>query len=176
MEQFTFDSISGIADIEKVKVDRFLEDCFIYDEVFNHEEEELNFKYNYAVKITDLSQVCGDDCDENEILFDLYLTVHRDSLSEERKKSVLGGDDYEINPYDLILDGTGSILIGSEKYDLKTYEEIEQTAMKILSLVPAFDGMRGFFLDRAWNMIGTTGWNSIEYAIGKRKNLFQFGA
>lgn len=40
--------------------------------------------------------------------------------------------------------------------------------------VECMDSLRGFFLDRAWNAIGTTGWDTIDYLLGRREELFSW--
>lgn len=171
MKQFTFSGITGMpTQIDKGLVDEFGENCFIYDKVFQHKEEGLNFNYMYALEIIGMDSATG----EEGTMFNLYLTIHKDSLSDKVVKEVLNGDDFEINPYDLIMDGRGAILLGSEIYNVEDWNEIEEIAYNILSFIPMVDGMRGFYLDKAWNRIGTTGWDSIEYALGKRENLFSW--
>lgn len=141
-------------------------------EVFQHEEEGLNFKYTYAVRVIDWGYATGEPEYENQFLVELQLVVHPDSLSEELAGSIMdccGLAEDEFNVMDIISHGGGSVPMAHELVNEEYLEDMIDSAMGVTR---AIDGMRGFFLDKPWNRIGTTGWDTVHYAVGERDNLF----
>lgn len=164
MSTIKFAGYEGYVQVNKDEMDNMFENCYMLHEVFTHDEGDyLNFDYNYAVEIIDMDSACG----EEGYTLVLYLTVHRDSLSEDAKKQILDDDDFEINPYDIISYGLGAIQVGYEHYKTMTSEEASEMAYKVLTLAKTIDGMRGFFLDLPINGFGDTGWSMIGEATGK---------
>lgn len=66
------------------------------------------------------------------------------------------------------------VVVNNGKFrHFKTYEDAEKYIKNVY--VPNMDAimmMIGFYLDRTWNMIGTTGWDSI-YSMTEGKDLFK---
>jgi len=63
---------------------------------------------------------------------------------------------------------SGGIRLGQDEVGGDPVELKQRLANK----TPAYGGMIGFFLDNAWNQIGTTGWDSLEHLT---KNRDPFG-
>jgi len=80
-------------------------------------------------------------------------------------------DAEELDVYDIITYGGASVLMAKE---LVPNELATDKVLEAMNAIEAIDTMRGLYLDRPWNMIGTTGWDTIEYALGERENLFSF--
>lgn len=174
MEKFEFSGVSGIPkNIDESEIEWVSENCVVLNEVFEHLDDDFSFKYQYAVNWYDVYDSTDDEDNEKEkYYFDLYLVVHRDSLSEKVKNSILNGDEFEINAYDVIADGIG-VEMGSDLFRVND-DEIEDIALKILGFVHVFNGLRGFYLDKAWNMIGTCGWDNVRYSIGEQEKLINW--
>jgi hypothetical protein len=62
---------------------------------------------------------------------------------------------------------TGGIRLGEDESG-RDPDELKQ---RLANKAPAYAGMIGFFLDSAWNRIGTTGWDSLNH-LTKNKDLF----
>lgn len=42
----------------------------------------------------------------------------------------------------------------------------------IATVVDTIDAMRGFYLDKAWNRMGTTGWDSLHEMVEGKDAIF----
>ncbi|MFW5895372.1 MAG: hypothetical protein ACOCT9_01380 [archaeon] len=166
---FSFGNISGVFDERrkndfKVYYENDYYKQFLSKETFEHREEGLNFDYKYLISIRFLENYeIEEEIDDFEKCFvNIYLIPTSDSMCEKIKES-LGEWFY----YDAVRIGhvvrmlsSGPIL--SDKADKK--------ACEAMNAVVPIDGMRGFYLDRPWNEIGTTGWDKIKELIGKIDN------
>lgn len=148
---------------------------FLSKKEFLHEEDGLTFKYKYSVKVIDLYDYIGESEDE-PIVISLELLVSPDSLNKEQSdsiKSLYGFEDeqdYELTYYDVQDSGNG-ILMATEEIEtdreLDFLEEVERTDRlnAIASVYEIIDSMRGFYLDKAWNRIGTNGWDLVHTLV-----------
>lgn len=161
MEKFTFGLIhSDGAMVEKNMVDEICQDIYVYNQTFTHEDDEFSFNYTYAIEVLD-----KEEHDIDETIVSLYLTVDGNSLSDK-----FYDNKSDVTPYDLIMDGCGVVEIA---YDEPSRDiDIDEYIRKVFAFVPAINSMRGFYLDKTWNQIGTNGWDSIKYAIGVTDKLF----
>ena len=128
-------------------------------ETFTHEEENLTFNYKYAIEAV--------QC-EGKIYYGLYLVPCADSLNKDKRSSVAdccGVDEDEITIYDISSYGCNGCM-GTEVVD---NEYIEDTYLdKIASVCGIIDSLRGFYLDKPQNRIGTSGWDMLDdYINGK---------
>lgn len=167
-------SIFGITFNDVTKVDNiFNEEFFESDnvffeskETFTHEEEGLTFNYKYAIEAV--------EC-EGKIYYGLYLVPCADSLDRSKRGVIAdfcGVDESDITIYDIQSYGCG-VLMGSEDV---ISEEIDTTYLdKIASVCGIIDSLRGFYLDKPQNRIGTSGWDMLDDYINGKSWLKKIG-
>ena len=146
---------------------------FVSKEEFTHEEEGLDFKYKYVIEVIDLEEHTGDD----GAIMVLELVVAPDSLHEEIREEIketigLEGTDYGVSYLDIKQYGLG-VQMAIEEFEEFDLDVIEGKLDTLATLVPMVDSFRGFKLDNAWNLIGTTGWDTIRHLMFN-ENLFGF--
>lgn len=180
--------------LEEVNVEEHFEEYYnnndrvVYfsKKTFRHEEEDLTFNYKYAIVVTDVQFYSGDG--DAPISVELMLVPSFYDLTEENKENIRdynGYGDDEISEKWLwmdVLDYSFAVSMGEESIDNPTDdirdEWVESELIKALiesavAVYEVIDSTRGFYLDRAWNMIGTTGWDTLNNAINNEP-LFKF--
>lgn len=144
-----------------------------------HGEDDINFKYKYVIRVMDIANLSGDE--EAPIAIELLLVPSPDSLCEEIRESVKysmgneGIDYYDVSEYGISVRMADEYLEGIEedKYNLDEIEAVRERIEAITAIYEVVDSMRGFHLDRSWNMIGTTGWDTLRNAV-LGEELFKF--
>lgn len=154
---------------------------------FQHREEGLNFNYKYAIKVLDIEALSGEL--GAPLVIELLLVPSPDSLA---KKSFLGlastyddwyddlEEDYkylDIANYSFAVTMEQESLDKPKDADEKPFLEIPEVKDKIENAIlfyKTIDTLRGFNLDRPWNRLGTTGWDTIKSAVNGEE-LFKFG-
>lgn len=138
---------------------------------YTHEEDGLNFKYKYAVRVEDLYELTGDEDYKGKFEIGLYLVPSEDSMNESVRNRVkescgLEGDD-RLYVSDIISYGLGVCLLNETVSNCRYIEgtKVKGKLAAIANLLEMIDSMRGFYLDRAWNRIGTTGWDVLNEMI-----------
>lgn len=180
--------------MEKVDFDEHFEEYYNSDEravyfskkTFRHEEEGyLDFSYKYAIVVTDIGLYTGDA----PIVVELMLVPSFHDLAEKNKESIRDfngySDDDEISEDWLwmdVLDYSYAVKMGEESIDNPTDDirdewikskPIQAILESIVAIYESINSLRGFYLDRAWNMVGTTGWDTLKNAINGEP-LFKF--
>ena len=154
---------------------------------FKHEEEGyLDFSYKYAIVVTDTRVYTGDD--DAPIVVELMLVPSFNDLTKENKESLRESGGYgeeDISEEWLwmdVLDYSFAVKMGEESInnpneDIRdewiNSEPIQAILDSITAVYNHINSLRGFYLDRAWNMIGTTGWDTLGNAINNEP-LFKF--
>ena len=167
-------SIFGISFDNAINInDKF--DCIMDDgdevvyeskDTFLHEEEDLTFEYKYLIRTCIL--------DDERVAYSLILVPNFYSLAKKWQEDVLDmtgledGDD--VTPMDIEMEGMG-ITFGNEVFDgTETDEMLLNCAATACELM---DRLRGFYLDKCINRIGTTGWDWLKrYVCGKSIAFF----
>ena len=129
-------------------------------EYHHTEDEELTFDYRYLITAN-----LWDDENGNDMWYvTLHLVPSPQSLCKEKVDSICdccGVDKSELKHSD-INDYGCTVDVATET----TSEQDPQHLIDLASsIVPAVDGLRGFFLDKRINAIGTTGWDILQSAI-----------
>jgi hypothetical protein len=180
---------------EKVDFDEHFEEYYDSDDrvvyfskkTFRHEEGGyLDFSYKYAIVVTDVGAYTGEE--DAPIVVELMLVPSFNDLTEENKEGLResgGYSDNEISEDWLwmdVLDYSYAVKMGEEIIDNPTddirdewieSEPIKAILESVVAVYESIDRIRGFYLDRAWNMIGTTGWDILNNAINNEP-LFKF--
>ena len=137
-------------------------DCeilIISKKTYHHREEGLNFDYKYAISALNMMSITDDEqfTEDNAYDVSIYLIVSPTSLDKELKedikKSTGGYCDYQ----DIYSYGLGVRLLN----DNHSMNDIEEFMYKVGNVIEPLDFMRGFYLDRPVNKIGSTGWDLI---------------
>lgn len=180
---------------EKVNIEEHFEELYNDDgqltlvskKDFLHEEEGLTFKYKYLINGMDIRGFTGEM--DAPVMIELVLVPSFSDLSEEARISL--GETYdwdeemadELWRYKDIADYGYGVTMGSESfipeededlYNLMDSKKVVELVESACAIYEAIDNMRGFYMDRPWNMIGTTGWDTIGNALDSSRPLFKF--
>lgn len=134
-------------------------------ETFSHEEEGLTFKYKFAVSAECLGEYEKEF--EGKVSYRLYLVLMPESISEKMLGSIKSSCDIEEpNVCDFIQYGA-AVPLANEilELDFENIELNDEIVSLISAIIPTINSLRGFFLDKSINMIGTTGWDLIDSFI-----------
>ena len=136
---------------------------FLSNEVFTHEEDDLNFKYRYLITVFDMRDL---DEDDKTINFSISILPEKESLcTQTREEFVMdAGVDFEdLDPTDLILSGA-SIRFALESLHCDDFEEHRDEIFDLAATIfPTMDRLFGFYMDKPVNRIGTTGWDFADW-------------
>ena len=154
------------------------DDEVIYEskQTYEHREEGLNFDYKFVIRAENAYELTGEPEDENVWHMEMLLVPTIDSLLPKKQKALqdMVGEDGEPNLIDLIDEGS-YVQIGfeavkvdpAEGYDAVMNPKYDEAA----SVVDNMNAMRGFYLDKPWNMIGSTGWDILNELVGNGKSF-----
>ena len=140
-----------------------------------------NFEYRYVVEILDLTAYGAEN---NSVAVTLYmvplLEYWHGSIVDSVKNQAGVCDLDSIGPFDLVMLGESPVRFWNEyiTFDDEDWRDpcdsmlcvadIKDTLDRCASVLTILDRMRGFALDRSWNMIGTNGWDSLrEILLGQ---------
>ena len=129
-----------------------------------------SFKYKYVFQA-----IYPDDEDDKDIATSLSLVMMPELFCKAKRAKlaeVSGMDEDKLEVYDVFSNGWEGVvqLAAKTVHGEKELKLAKDTAASCLS---AFDGMRGFFIDRSLNMVGTTGWDMIFEAKGRIKDALK---
>ncbi len=149
------------------------EERFVTKRVFKHSEPGLSFKYRYV-----FDYVWDDDC--KTVHTELLLVVEPSSFCKKKRRELLSSCGFEnvddvsqISVIDVVCEGMdGVVPIARESVP---YSKLGSTKDTVASIVDIVDCMRGFYIDRPANRIGTTGWDLIKSAKGLIKDPLATG-
>ena len=146
-------------------------------ETFHHDDNPLSFDYKYVVEVFDMRAFVGEDeAPEDNMVINLYLMPTPESLCKEIQHNILscnGNDDVSSIWYDdMISYGGCGVIMESNSWhaegdlcDVTDDPKCVETLDAMATVLSFIDGMRGFYIDRCWNRIGSTGWDTLEHAI-----------
>jgi len=122
---------------------------------FEHREDGLNFDYKYLIHAIDLYTIGEDD---NAFNISIHLVVSPAFIDKELKEDIKdyngGYCDYD----DIFFYGLRIPLL-RELYYVR--DNIEEFLYKVGNIIEPLDSMKGFYLDRPINKLGSTGWDMI---------------
>ena len=156
--------------------DNDYEQFYLSKREFTHEEEDFNFNYKYAISVKDLAEYTGEP---SPISIELAIVVSPDSLCDKTRDSIADSSDwssedldsdwkyYDIYSYMPITMDTVELPNDSGKA-IEDIEELTYLLDSIGAVYECVDSLRGFYLDRPWNRIGSTGWDLLkEFVLGE---------
>ena len=113
--------------------------------------------------------------DENPFLSELYIVPKPEFITQKNINSVIefsGFDESFLNEdskffqLDVISYGLGIRVTGGMKSFSTQKEALEAMKKEVMAL-----SLIGFYLDKSWNMIGTTGWDSLNQLVSNEDAL-----
>lgn len=144
-------------------------------QTFCHTDDDLpDFEYKYVVRCWDLPRFGSE---QHAISIELFMVALPQYWCEDRIEGVMdynGVDSIDYVYTDMLLDYSPRLADEYVDYDEENddgFYHIEENpdAVDMLnacaSVLDAINGMRGFYLDRAWNMIGTNGWDALREVL-----------
>ena len=136
--------------------------------VYDQDDTELPFKYKYVYREYEV---------EDGLLSDLTLVMMPESLGEKVRADMAacaGIEEKDLNETDVATDGRGCVQFASKWIEDEDGidnpdedERVKEMRETVANCLCAFDGLRGFFIDKPLNMIGTTGWDMLREAKGE---------
>lgn len=141
-------------------------------ETYHHKEDNgsLDFKYKYVLHAHNLYEMTGEEEHHNKWALDLNLVPMPKSLLKKERRDVASSYDMKVGDLDVyavydygLFVPLGEVVVDvSAGYDNVMPEKFNEGA----SVVETINSMRGFYLDRAFNRVGTTGWDLLNNWVG----------
>lgn len=140
------------------------------EKVFHHEEDGLNFKYRYAIEAVNYYEITGEIEYKGQFYVTIYLIVEKQSLHSEKAKSLTDSHCIEFGDIvtsDLIAEGYSI----SFAEDVVEENNLDECILFSKHLIPHLDSMRGFYLDKPFNALGTNGWRLLHDFVNNKSWL-----
>ena len=145
---------------------------FATKETYEHREEGLNFDYKFVIRAENAYELTGEPEYENVWHLSVMLVPTVDRLLPNKREGTIDGE--ECTFVDLIDEGS-DVLFGFETvkvdpdkgYDAVMIPKYDEAA----SVIDNMNFMRGFYLDKAQNRIGSTGWDILNSLVGDGKDF-----
>jgi hypothetical protein len=144
------------------------DDVWATKKVYDQDDPDLPFKYKYVYREYEV---------EDGLLSELALVMMPESLGEKVRADMAasaGIGEKDLNETDVALDGRGCVQIASKLIEDEDGidnpgedERVKEMRETVANCLCAFDGLRGFYLDKYQNRLGTTGWDMIREAKGE---------
>ena len=144
---------------------------YLSKRVYQHDlDPDFKFEYQYGVEAYRY-----EDENDNTIhtFYTLYLIPTFKSLCDTKQKDVqkdvlfFTGNEENPNTMD-VFDYGMNVILCMENTD----GEYDKSVMdKIASVINMIDGLRGFYLDKIQNRIGTTGWMLLDDFINDKDSI-----
>lgn len=154
-------------------------------EKFSHEDDDFRFDYHYAINAVDMYFFTADASVpfikidllivpdarywNDELIADVAKELGMENASKEDIISSINVSD-AISHIATVTTGKDTVKYDVEKYedgfyDILDNEDVVNKLNAVASVIPVVDSFRGFSLDREWNGIGTTGWDTIKWVL-----------
>ena len=149
---------------------------FATKQTYEHREDGLNFDYKFVIRAENAYELTGESEDENVWHMEMLLVPTIDSLLPKKQKALqdMMGEGWEPNLIDLIDEGYyvqfgfEAVKVDPDKgYDAVMNPKYDEAA----SVVDNMNAMRGFYLDKPQNRIGSTGWDILNELVGNGKSF-----
>lgn len=149
-------------------------ESYFESQVFHHDvDDDIKFDYTYCVHVFDWREYDSKKC---AIGIQLYLVPTFQSLTKEKQDSVLSCcciDADDVTVMDMVSYGIG-VPLGYVEVEVDENFEYDTDDDKIASVLDSIanvyetiDAMRGFYLDKPVNRLGSDGWDLLyDYVNG----------
>lgn len=145
---------------------------------YRHEEDDFTFDYKMVVRVEDFYELSGEEEYKDKLFFELLMVPTTKYFNKNKLENIAHSscleDISEVNNYDIVSYGCGAGL-GSEMVGgIRSWrsKKITDKLNDIATVVDTIDAMRGFYLDKAWNRMGTTGWDSLHEMVEGKDAIF----
>ena len=144
-------------------------DLFLTKETFKHSEPGLAFSYKYGFRVFEI--------DDGRYATELFMAILPSSMCKAKREEIAAFCGIEESQVTLD-DAIGTVMCATIPFAQETVEadKLDEAKDGAASALPCFNSLRGFYLDRAVNRIGVTGWDLIKEAKGKIKDAITSGA
>lgn len=144
------------------------DDAWATKKVYDQDDPDLPFKYKYVYREYEV---------DDGLLSELALVMVPESLGKKVRADMadcFGIEEKDLNETDVALDGRGCVQFASKLIEDEDGidnpdedERVKEMRETVANCLCAFDGLRGFYLDKHLNRLGTTGWDMIREAKGE---------
>lgn len=157
---------AGISGQKKENIEQewrwYGDDVIISKKVYHHDDDDFSFDYVYVIEL--------DEVEDDFTLITIEMVMLNSSICDKIIGEIRENSGGFCDVVDIVFNGLG-ITMG---YEQVKHEDVDEKLTGAMCAVECMDSLRGFFLDRAWNAIGTTGWDTIDYLLGRREKLFSW--
>ena len=157
---FQDSSLIGIE--SKFNLEREMDDYddvtfYLSNEVYHHDQDpDIKFDYRYGIEAYRYE---NEDDHSIHTFYTLYMIPTFSSLSNNHKNDIIESSGVD-NPNTMDVFDYGLYIVFDRE---DTIGEYDKSIMdKIASIVDNIDSLRGFYLDKAQNRIGTDGWMMLD--------------
>ena len=146
----------------------------VYEHGFDF-EDDYKFKYRLCIKAMAMSEFLAEDEDGyNDVHIELLIVPLPEYLNDKVKNDIadcMGVE--EIDVFDIVSYGgcpyldsdTLTLNDNEEFYDITENEDVVRMLDACATVCDSINSLRGFYLDRAFNMLGSTGWDLLADMI-----------
>lgn len=141
-----------------------IESIYVCKETFHHEGDGLEFDYKYYVRFWDESEFTNSD----KIAYNLNLVVMPTSLHQTMIDELAMQFDESFDTKDIEVKDVIDYLCASVKFaedECDSWSDVDEVMTRISNVFKRLDEIKGFFLNKAWNMNGNTGWDTLNHAV-----------
>lgn len=144
--------------------------------IYHSDDEDYKpFDYKLIIKATALGQFIGEDEDEhNDVHIELSMCPLPEFLSEkvaDEIKNSTGVD--KLTVYDVVEYGscpelesdTVAITDDDDAYNVLDVDIVKEKLDCAATAAETFNSLRGFSLDKPWNLMSNTGWDLLDELI-----------
>ncbi len=165
--------------IELEELTNYDEACYLVKNyTANPSIDDVTIVCNIFIKTLNMPELTEWDNLEKPFISELYIVPRLEYISQEIKDKVFDsmGYDESLKTYgsefaqlEFINYGLGIRLAGGMDSYATEKESIEVMKNEVLPI----SGLIGFYMDKCWNQIGTTGWDTLNELVS---NIDQFKA
>lgn len=137
---------------------------------YRHEEYGFTFDYKMVVRVEYFYEMSGEEEFKDKMFFELLMVPTKECFNKDKLESIAHSSCVEVedvNNYDIVSYGCGAALATEMVGGIKSWrsKKITNKLNDIATVLETIDSLRGFYLDKAWNRIGTTGWDSLHEMV-----------
>ena len=148
------------------------EEKYVTKQLYTHSEPVFSLNYSYVYD--EVYIAAYENKPTNVVCTELHLVLEPKSFCKELRAKLLdevGCEGLTIDDLNVIdvMDNSiaGHVLMA--RMDT-TEDKVEDVRLAVANVLVCIDGMRGMYIDQDQNRIGTSGWDLIKEAKGKRKD------
>lgn len=138
-------------------------------------KDTYKFEYKLCIKAESMASFLSDDEEgHNDVYIELLIVPLPKYLNSKIKNEIvdcMGVEDIDV--YDIVSYGSCPYLdrdyltLGdnADFYDITENEEVVKMLNACTTACETINNLKGFYLDKTWNIIGNTGWDLLDNMI-----------